>query len=534
MTRRRYLLLFLLGLGVACFAAAFQQSPGYMDADYYLLGGMQLASGKGFTDPILWNYLDDPQGLPHPSHGYWMPLSSILAAISLWVTPFDGFAGGRIIFLLLAGSIPPVTAWLAWGLLLDRNEAPYGRSYGERTRRNMATLAGLLAAFPGFYLSFLTVPDAFGVYMLLGAVFLGIANSAHDGRKWLGLGILAGWMHLARADGFLWLGVTIFGILILRNTENGIHHTPFIFRLAYSAGGYLGIMTPWFLRNLSVFGTPLAPGGARALWVLNYDELFSFPVAGLTFERWWAAGLGEILRARVEAFGQNLQTFLGVQGAIFLLPLIVVGLWKLRERKAVQLGMFAWGLTLAVMTLIFPFSGARGGFFHSGAAVQPLFWAVIPVGLEAFVAWGGQARGWRVAQAQRVFSAGLVGLALLFTLFIFVTRVLPKGDTIGYAEVETKLVEWGAKPDEVVMVNNPPGYFLASGRPAVVIPHGDISAWLWAVEKYGVDFIIMDENVPVEIRLYLEKPVQMLPQKLWFLGGAGEFQIYRVMSGELR
>jgi hypothetical protein len=515
MTRRASFFLFLLGLAVACLAAVFQKAPGYMDADYYLLGGLQLAEGKGFTEPILWNYLDDPEGLPHPSHGYWMPLTSILAAISLLLTPFRGFAGGRIIFLLLAGFIPPMTAWLAWGLLPDRDARP---------RRNMATLAGLLAAFPGFYLSFLTVPDAFGVYMLLGAGFLGLISARDTWKKWLGLGILAGFMHLARADGFLWLGMAIVTMF----TEYGIRNTNFVFRIPYSVFGYLAVMTPWFLRNLSVFGTPLAPGGARALWVLNYDELFSFPVAGLTFGRWWASGLGELLRVRADALGQNLQSVLGVQGAIFLLPLIGVGLWKLRGNRAVQMGVLAWGLTLAVMTLVFPFSGARGGFFHSGAAIQPLLWAVVPVGLETFVAWGGRARGWRVAQAQRVFGAGLVGLAILFTAFIFGSRVLPNQEGVGYAEVEQKLVELGAQPGEVVMVNNPPGYFLASGRPAVVIPNGDLNTW-WAVANtYAVDFVIVDRNVPVEIRLSLESLVQNGSGKFLLLGEVGDFQIFRV------
>ena len=199
MTLRRYFSLFILVFAVACGVAGFQKSPGYMDADYYLLNGMQLAEGKGFTEPVLWNYLDDPvglsqsdglshpTGLSHPSHAYWMPLASILSAIGIWLTPFDGFTGGRSIFLILAGLVPPVTAWLAWGLLSDRS---------ARTRRIMATLAGVMAAFSGFYLSFLTVPDAFGVYMLLGALILGVSQSEDSWKKWLGLGFLAGLMHL--------------------------------------------------------------------------------------------------------------------------------------------------------------------------------------------------------------------------------------------------------------------------------------------------------------------------------------------------
>ena len=60
-------------LVVLMLATALQPAPGYMDAEYYYAGGLQLAAGRGFTQPFLWNYLDQPEGLPHPAFTYWMP-----------------------------------------------------------------------------------------------------------------------------------------------------------------------------------------------------------------------------------------------------------------------------------------------------------------------------------------------------------------------------------------------------------------------------------------------------------------------------
>ncbi|MFN2121495.1 MAG: hypothetical protein ACK2T0_13990, partial [Anaerolineales bacterium] len=77
---RSYVLLAVLGAGLSVAVARFQPFPGYLDADYYFGGGLQLAAGKGFTEPYLWNYLDQPVALPHPSHTYWMPLASMIAA----------------------------------------------------------------------------------------------------------------------------------------------------------------------------------------------------------------------------------------------------------------------------------------------------------------------------------------------------------------------------------------------------------------------------------------------------------------------
>ncbi len=74
-------LVFVLALVARIAFALPQQQPGYMDAYYYTVGAQQLAAGRGFTEPFIWNYLDDPSGLPRPSHQYWMPLPSILAAL---------------------------------------------------------------------------------------------------------------------------------------------------------------------------------------------------------------------------------------------------------------------------------------------------------------------------------------------------------------------------------------------------------------------------------------------------------------------
>ena len=93
---------------------AFRTLPGYMDADYYFAGGIQLANGKGFTEPYIWNYLSDPQQLPNPSHTYWMPLASIVSALGMWLTGQASYAAGRLPFILLSACVPLLTATLAF------------------------------------------------------------------------------------------------------------------------------------------------------------------------------------------------------------------------------------------------------------------------------------------------------------------------------------------------------------------------------------------------------------------------------------
>src|SRR5512142_142140 len=98
MNCRHYTPLFLIRLILPSTVYRIQSLPGYMYPDYYLAGGVQLAEGHGFTEPYIWNYLDDPAGLPHPSHTYWMPLASMVSALGMWLMGRSTYAAGRFPF----------------------------------------------------------------------------------------------------------------------------------------------------------------------------------------------------------------------------------------------------------------------------------------------------------------------------------------------------------------------------------------------------------------------------------------------------
>ncbi|MCC7130797.1 MAG: hypothetical protein B6D39_02685 [Anaerolineae bacterium UTCFX2] len=495
MSWRVYFLLGLFGFLLACAISAAQHSPGYMDADYYYSGGLRLAQGRGFSEQLLWNYLDDPAGLPHPSHGYWMPLTSILAAGGMALLNRLDFFAARLPFILIAGLIPPLTAALAWRLA---------------RRKNLAILAGAFALFSGFYLPYVATTDIFGAYMLLGGVFFLLvpaeagAAQATPPRTWINfaaLGLIAGLMHLARADGMIWLVTALAAVWLywLKHKQTAQPGSVWLNGLACAAG-YLLVMLPWFARNLAEFGTFLSPGGSRALWIREYDELFSFPASQLTLARWWGGGLGAILRTRLWAFGQNLLSTLAVQAEIFLAPLILLGMWRLRADLRTRLAALAWALTFLAMTLPFPFQGVRGGFFHSGSALQPFFWAAAPVGLERLLEFGSRLRGWRMSEARRFFAIGLVALAVCLSAFVTYNRLFSAGSNKEtwdasnrrYAALESYLRETGAAPAEVVMVNNSPGYFAAAGRPAVSIPFGDTQTVCAAAQRYNAGFLLLE------------------------------------------
>lgn len=526
MKTRAYILLFLLAVLVGLAAAALQPAPGYMDAEYYYSGGLRLVDGYGFSEPFLWNYLDDPSGLPHPSHTYWMPLSSLLSALGMWLTGSRSFLAGRLMFILLSAGVPPLTAALA-------------TSFGFRPGN--AWLAGLLACFPGFYIVYVSIPDGFPLYMLLGGAFFLVAFPRHASRQgWITqpffLGVIAGLMHLARADGILWLGAALVTVLwqVLEKREAGFFTRSVICVLAVLVG-YAAIMAPWYGRNLQIFGTLFAPGGGHTLWLRNYNQTFIYPASELSFIDWLAGGWQPVILDRLRAFASNLVTWVGVQSEVFLFPFLLVGLWRRRRQSRVQLGVLMGLVTFGVMTLVFPFAGARGGFFHSGAALQPLLWVLAVDGLTAAVAAGARWRKWDLRQAHLVFGTAVVLLGFGLSVFLFNQRVLG-GDwqkpvwsesQRQYEQVGIQLADLGAGDADVILVNNPPGFYVATGRSAIVIPDGGIDVLLQVAKRYRAGYLVLEANHVDGLDFLYENPRQP-PLGLVYLRSAAGVHYFQI------
>ncbi|MBI5964483.1 MAG: hypothetical protein HY863_13480 [Chloroflexi bacterium] len=496
MTFRTYLILFLLGLSAPVIVAQFQTMPGYLDSDYYYAGGIQIATGKGFTEPYLWNYLDGTTSLPHPSHSYWMPLASIVAALGMWITGQTTYASARLFFLLIAAFVPPLTAALA---------------YTFSQRRDLAITSGILAIFSVYSASFVGVTDNFGLFMLFGGLYFLFAtqliNDPTRTRNWIFLGLLSGLMTLSRSDGLLWLALTF--LFAARNSQHATRNTNFALRILPSVFlallGFLLIMSPWYARNLNVYGTLMTPGGSRALWLQNYDQTFIYPAEQLTAESFLAYGWDKILADRMWALNLNLQSGFAAHGAIILIPFIIAGIIYYRKDDRVKLAGFAWLILFFVMTFLFPFAGARGAFFHAGAALQPMWWTLAPLGLESILL-SLRKRNIGNDQNRGVFRSALVMVAMILTFYVVYLRIfsLGWGETdADYPAVEQFLVENGIEENDIVIVRNAPGYYLQTGRSAITIPYGGEQTILQVAEQFNADYLILEPEAAL-------KPLQNL------------------------
>jgi hypothetical protein len=489
MRLRWYFLFFLVEIVLLGGLSQIQAVPGYMDADYYYATGTCLAKGDGYYEPFLWNYLDQPSGLPHPSHSYWMPLASLVVAAGEWMCGQQTFACARIPFILLAGLVPCLTAFTAYRLT-------------GKTR--LAIIAGWFAVVSGLYLPYLTTTDTFPLYMLLGTAFLWLMPSFYQGltnrRGVVNLvfaGAAAGLLHLTRNDGLIWFAAGFLWLML-----SGRFGREKVTSGAVFSAGYLLVMGPWMVRNLVTFGSLLAPGGGAALWLTEYDELYAVTVQDINYPNWVASGIGAILSARWDAFWWNIQTAWIVQGGIILAPFMVWGAVRLKQNQLVWLPLVVLAVLMGVMSIIFPYAGSRGGYLHAGAAVQPFLWALVPAGLEGFTAWGARLRGWKQEQALLVFATGLVVLLAAATGVLYFTRVIGPVPSQpiwnqgwnAYRTVEDVLVKEEISTDAVILVNNPPGFYAVTGRPAIAIPYGGEDQTLAVADRYGARFLVLDEN----------------------------------------
>jgi hypothetical protein len=265
--------------------------------------------------------------------------------------------------------------------------------------------------------------------------------------------------------------------------------------------------------------------------------LYAFPGNILTLTHWLQAGWLAHLEARLWAVSQNLQSVIGVQGLIFLVPLILLGLWQFQKDRRVQLAVLAWITTFIVMTLVFPYQGVRGGMFHSGAVFQPLWWALVPVGLEMVIVWGERRRDWDEAQARRILGGGLILLAAGLTALIAIPRLVgsqavPAWGTAEarYARLDQELQDLGIDSEAVILVNNPPGFYAATGRQAIPIPDGDLHTSLAAARRYKAGYLVLEENHPAGLKTIYRLP-EHNHENLQFLGSFEGVHVFEVLIG---
>jgi 4-amino-4-deoxy-L-arabinose transferase-like glycosyltransferase len=488
-TCRDLLKLVLFSLIVRLTLAALVHRPGYMDVAYYAAGAVRLAQGGGLSEPFLWNYLDDPAGLPRPGFLYWMPLPSLFAAPFAALFPGSFFAL-QLPFALISALLPLVAYWVAWEVT---------------GQRRTAWLASLLTLFSGFFFPYWNLPETFAPFALFGSVALWLAGRRQRWWVSLSVGLLVGLAHLTRADGVLLLPVVGLALLLSFPLRDARAMRLLVGRSFLIVLGYLLVMLPWFVRNCSVIGAPLSPASAKTLWLTDYDDLFCYG-CDLSLRSYLAWGWDHILNSKLYALWINLQHLLAEDCLVFLLPFVLIGLHRLRRCVAFSVSVVYLCLLYTVHSLAFTFPGWRGSLFHSSGVIVPFFFVAAVEGLEAAVRWAARRRRWRLQQARAVFSTAAVVGAMILSASVTVDKLLAwRSIDAVYEEVGQWLAQERAV-DGAVMVSNPPAFWYYTQYPAVVVPNADVETLLAVGDRYDVRYVLLDQNHPAPLGdLYVEE-----------------------------
>ena len=513
--RTDWLWLALIGLLFQAIWAVQMPTPTYMDAYYYTTNGQRLANGDGFTELVIWQYLDDPAGLPTPSHSYWMPLTSILAAVGYSLG--DGFWAAQLPFWLLAGLLPLLAYWISLQFFSERRQV---------------WTAVLLTISGGFYTRFLNQPATFVPFAWAGGfclLFLAFTQQRPAPKWWFLAGLTAGLAHLTRADGVLLF--VIGGLVWLKEIRDWRWEMGKRFSISNLQSpillllGYLLVMTPWFIRNWRVFGRPLPISGTQTIFLTTYDDLFAY---GRSFNlaHFLDWGWGNILQSKLDGLLLAGGTFVAVCGVVFLTPLIVWGWlkwWRDAEKRQFLRPLTWYTLLLfAAMSLVFTFPGGRGGLMHSSVALWPWLMVLATAGLDYAVDWvATKLPHWEPHKAKPRFAMLFVVVAFVISATLFYARADSTLEAEVYAEVGEILPETA-----VIMTGNAPGVYYHTGLPALSIPNEPISVLEEAASRYGVTHLLLDKDHPQLLAdLYLQQTVPLGFELLFARDG---YQLYQL------
>lgn len=481
------MLLFLIALAARLVTAALFGDPAYPDSFYYVNVARELATGHGFSVDFIWNFVEvggrlpdaSAAVLPIPSNAHWMPLAALVQVPFILLLGPTSLASA-LPFWLCAAAVAPVTWWIARDAGLTRFQAACG---------------GLLAAVPGAAAPYLAQPDNFALFMLLGALSLwACARGLRGDRRAFALGgLCVGLATLSRNDGVL-LGVPFalaFALDLARRPRAArIGWRPAI----VCALGFLLVVSPWFLRQLAVFGS-LSPSAAngRILWITDYRQLYSVS-SETTLSTFLGQGAWPLLVSRAGGLVAALGIFAGMPLLAFLAPPTAIGAW-LRRRDPNFAPWLVYAVTLFCFSaLLFAVHVPYGTFLHSAVALIPHAYLLALVGLAAVVAAIARRRSnWHAPRATRVFSAMVVAVVLVGAIGASLITIRQwRAERDLRLEVTAALAI--APATDRLMSPDAGGYRYIAARSGIVTPDDPLPVVEQALRDYDIRWLVLERD----------------------------------------
>ncbi|MEO8437877.1 MAG: glycosyltransferase family 39 protein [Chloroflexota bacterium] len=495
--------------------------PAYPDSYYYVDVARALASGHGLNVDFVWIFAEvggkipNPAVLPIPSNAHWLPLASFIQA------PFIVVMGATAIASALPMvAIGALAAPLTWAIARDMGAS-----------RTVQLGAGVLAAIPAAGTVFMPQPENFAIFQPLVAATLWLAARGlrGDARSYALAGLLVGLASIARNDAYL-LGVAVGLVFVIDRVRAWRRHIPPHIPFAAAAGClglFLLVVGPWWLRQLTVFGSisPTASSGT-ALWLTDYRQWNSI-TADVSFSNFLAQGLGGIVASRLGGLVSAAANFTVFIASLILVPFIVWGAWWRRHSDDV----LPWFLYVAIMflgaTLLFPLHVPGGAFIHSAVGMGPYAYILALEGVAALVVAIARRRpAWDPARAIPIFSWTIVGLVIASAvLFVPVIHAGWNADRTPRVALAAELDRLGVPATDRLMTIDAGGFKYFTGRGGVVSPDDPIETIRAVADAYDIGWLVLErDGVVAALKPVLDgsgRPAWIGPSVFTVPGAAG-------------
>ena len=486
------ILIALYALAMIVRAALFGLHPGpaYPDSFYYVDVARALQSGHGFNIDFIWSFVDvggriptNPM-LPIPSDAHWMPLAAVIQLPTMWLFgPTD--LASAIPFAIVGSLAAPMTWLLA-------------REIGCSTR--VAIAAAIAVAMPGAAAIYMIQPDNLALYQPLGMAALWLTARGLKGhrRSYTLAGLIVGLATLSRNDGLL-LGAAV-GLAFFwdrwRSWRSKGGRAPAIpWRYAFACFGlFLLVMTPWYLRQLAVFGS-ISPSMAsgRILLIQNYEQMDSV-TSDVSLAGFLSQGIGPLLLSRVLGFVSAVQIYFVIACPIALTPLVFLGGWA--RRRSVDFGPFFTyaAILFAASGLVFAVHVPYGTFLHSAVALVPFTFILAMEGARPAATWAVRHRpAWTEAGAERLVLVVSV-VSVVVTATAFTAIALPSWGTLREDRLAAgrALDAVGSPNTDLVMSADPAGFEYLTDRGGVVTPVDTIDILHEVAVDYDIRWLVLE------------------------------------------
>ena len=222
-----------------------------------------------------------------------------------------------------------------------------------------------------------------------------------------------------------------------------------------------------------------------------------------------AWGWGNILLSKLHALGQNGLAILAIL-EFAPAPFAAIGLWRLR-RKARAWPFLLYLLLLYLgLSLVFTFPSQRGTLLHSFIPLLPFLSLATIAGLDGVIDWLARRRPGpraqqRAAGRRSVYLAATILLSAVLSIVIIVSNARTWDNTYHLYQQAGRMIarysqSAGAQNGQnapesalpVVMVSDPPDYYLATGQHAIALPDQGIAVILQAADRYSATYLLLE------------------------------------------